>query len=240
MLQQSVTNSLIQSIHQANALEQGTLVFLRVKKKGAVRGGLTYNNDTVDVLMWTGFDYRELGRRSLSKYNAMLKDHLLSKVQKEASTVLGESVELDDVCVAVQELGSSLQVFGSDATSQFEGEVDSNWRPFEIDSRRVKNAKVYVGPPRKGMVSGQVYLQGMKIGDRVVEPAVNGDLPSMRGRTKTKVKDMVRSWLPLGHYCQYTLDDTNASSLRFGREAAQAAKEAGIIVDPAKIESLFA
>lgn len=222
---------------------QGTLAFLTVKKKGVTRGGLTYDDDVVQVLIWTGFSYWNLGERSLVKYHNMLPEKLISKVHAAVEAETGRKIPFNDVCEAVQEMGASLNGF-SGKPSSLEDDEDqpmdwpSNWEPLELQGQRVRGAKVYIGPRKGNMNPGQVYLQGMKVAEKVLEPAVNGHW-TPKPNNKTAAKNLLKSWLPLGHYCQYILDPIRVSSLKVGRDATKAAKDAGLEIDPEKIRTLF-
>lgn len=231
---------------------QGTLVFLTVRKKGTARGPsasrVIYGNDLVQVLIWTGFDYKALIERSHKKLHSpsmwgsgtFIKDLMRATMDRGCL-----DVTLQDAAEAVQELDDRfLRVINGvpGAMDSDQEPMNPVWEPLKVEGQIVRGGKVYVGAgdvndPR-APVPGTIYMDGVKLGENVLDPAPNGAwLPKQRA--KTVAKEVLESWLPIGLYVRYCLDKEGMTTVQVGSAASGLAKQAGIPIDPEAIRSLF-
>ena len=237
-------------------LGQGTLTSLVLRKKGSVHGRgpdkVVYDNDFVQVLLWTGFHYQALIERSHQKLQTLWSKGDL--VQTLIQTVMDSGhpeVTVQDAAEAVQETNDAyLRVLSGGHSTDLpdlpsvpvEGERSPVWEPLKVDDQLVRGAKVYVGQgdpndPRSPK-KGTIYIDGVKLGEKILEPAPNGHW-SPNQRAKTAAKDILRSWLPSGLYVRYCLDKESLLIVKVGAAAAVHAKEGKLLIEPEAIRSLF-
>lgn len=219
---------------------QGTLASLIVRKKGLQRGTGTsrqvYDNDLVHVLLWTGFDYGALVERSQKQLLHLEEQgHLIKSLQKATAEETHREAPLEDVCAAIQELKTS---FRRPAKSESAGNglpplKAEVWKPLKVGDHFVKRAKVYQGDPS---TAGTIYLDGVKLGEKVIEPAEHWKTGS---NTKTTAKNVLRSWLPIGLYASYCLEPSRVVMLWVDREAVRSIRESNLTIDPEAVRLLF-
>ena len=225
--------------------EQGTLCLARVHKVGIQRGFAdqkkVYDDDVKQVLIWTGFSYRNLLERS----QRILQHHLnkggyIGKVLKD---VLEEHQDttITDVCHALQKVQSNLY-----RENQKEDEDDTRYdrtmAPLRIQNEVVKGCYTYLGPARPDKPGapkpGTLYLRGLKLGEKVVTPAPNGHwVPDSKPQTLARKR--ILEDLPSSRYCQYRLTPERCLEISVAEEAAHYAKELGIPIDPQALLLMF-
>jgi hypothetical protein len=111
--------------------------------------------------------------------------------------------------------------------------VDVNehvYEPLVADGETVRGCRVYVGNPNGPDASapGTVYLQGLKVGETVLEAAENGPIPASKSKPESVAKRLLRSRLPIGRYVSYVLTPDSGFILRAGGAAAKAADADGV------------
>ena len=79
----------------------------------------------------------------------------------------------------------------------------------------------------KAPLPGTIYLQGLKIWSKVLEPAPNGPLPASKSSTKTVAKKLIQKTLPNYWYVSYRLEPGTDFLLKAGGTAEVQATEAG-------------
>jgi len=72
----------------------------------------------------------------------------------------------------------------------------------------------------------------------VLEAAKNGYWKT-NSRPKTVAKRILKKWLPIGLFVQYSLDPERLLDIKVGSDASEAAVAAGIQVDPEAVRKLF-
>lgn len=257
--------TLAERLSEIAKLDQGTLALLNIHKKGVSRGPAgsktIYGDDFVEVLVWTGFDYLSLVQRSWKKLCAMQAEgNLVKTLVGEVQAAGYSAVTVADVCQAIQELSTNfLNVIQADEQEQArieaglparqatadngdEAEQKSVWKPLEVDGQKVKGSKVYMGlgdpnNPRAPK-PGNVYIDGVKLGEHILEPAGNGHWKAAH-KPKTVAKDILRARLPIGLYVRYSLEPDRLLSVLVGDAASAKAKADNVPIDPSAIRSLF-
>lgn len=233
------------------------MVSVVVRKKGVARGPSTakvvYGDDTVHSLIWSGFTYKALVERSYKKlHEEWSKGSLMHNLLKEVQEAGCAAVTVHDVAAAVQEIDEAFKkvLASSDEydnpLSGFDDPVDPPenpiWEPLKVNGQTVRGVKVYIGggndkDPRSP-VKGNVYLDGVKLGEKVILKAVNGAWKPKQ-QPKTVAKEILKARLPVGLYVRYCLNAEAMPSIAVGSAASTAAKKAGVSVDPEAIRSLF-
>jgi len=245
-----------EGLHAA-ALEQighlggeGTLLFLQTRKKGVQRGVAgakqVYGDDLVQVLLWTGFTYKAIIERSQRKLDEMLTTGtVISDLTKAAHDHGDGGANIADSSAAIQEVQAWFGRILADPKQKDEGAdegPESVWEPLEVNGVKVPLCRVYRGTARPGdpraPIPGHIYVQGVKLGEKVVEASTNGRWKAESSH-KTIAKDILRSWLPVGLYAQYVLDPGITAHLVAGKGAGNHAVAAGVPVDPEAIRKLF-
>tara|TARA_Y100000310_G_scaffold91693_4_gene89172 strand:+ start:6849 stop:7625 length:777 start_codon:yes stop_codon:yes gene_type:complete len=239
------------ALEEIGHLDQGTLLFLQTRKKGVERGRgakLVYGDDLVQVLIWTGFSYQSLIERSQRKLDEMLKTGTpISTLTKAAHDHGDGGANVSDSSAAIQETQAWFsRVLADHKTKDGEDGAeegpDSPWEPLRVNGVVVPMCRVYKGAARPGEprapIPGHIYVNGMKLGEKVIEAATNGRWKAASSH-KTIAKDILRSMLPVGLYSQYTLDPGLTAHLVAGQNAGKAAVAAGLPVNPEAIRQLF-
>lgn len=228
--------------------DQGTLTLLKLRKKGVTRGPsgskTTYDDDLVEVLIWSGFAYKALVERSWNKLMALQDEGevTIKGLRTEAINQGATATSIEDVCVALQELTEQHLKIVNGTTPTGPPHPGATWEPLLVDGKEVQGSKVYRGKgdildPR-APVPGTIYVQGVKLGEKVLEPAVNGHW-SASHKPKTVVKRIITKQLPSGLYVQYVLDPEHTQMVKVGDAAANQAKTDGVPIDPMTLRSLF-
>jgi hypothetical protein len=227
--------------------DQGTLVYIKVRKMGDARGPSTarviYGDDLVAVLIWSGFSYKALVARSDKKLNELLnRGRFIEKITRYVYAQ-HQGVTVDDVCNALQETRVWFRRVLAEGTGIPSAPNGGAWDPFRVDGEVVRGAKVYVGPARpqdaRAPIPGTLYVAGVKLGETVIEPAANGPWRP-DSSAKTLAKEAIKSLLPIGLYCQYRLEPERVIEGPFvGRQASMRSKAIGVQVDPESVRSLF-
>jgi len=248
---------LASTLAEIGNLGDGTLASLILRKQGVARGPAgaqtIYDDDFIHVLLWTGFHYRSLVERSLVKLQTIWgSTPMFQDLLKAAQDAGHPEATLQDVGAAISELDDALRrVLGTGRVQppldpdNPEAEEDAKaptWEPLVVDGVTVKGSKVYVGTPTRSTprapAKGTVYIDGVKLGEKVLTPAANGHW-CPRQKAKTVVKEILRSWLPVGLYARYRLGSENMLVAKVGAEASEHAKKGGVVIEPEAIRSLF-
>lgn len=242
-------------------LDQGTLVSVRLKKKGVARGPatsrVTYDDDFVHVLIWSGFHYQSLVERSFKKLHQLWGAGNLVQKLIQATQDAGQlAVTVGDVTSALQEIEASfLKVIRSgQMVEDGNGESDraddeesaeervSVWKPLEVDGKIIRGAKVYDGDgdltDKRAPIKGTVYIDGVKLGEKVLTQAKNGSWKPKQ-KPKTVAKNILRSMLPIGLYVRYSLEPERLLDVKVGEFAGKFARDENVMVDPLAVRSLF-
>ena len=183
----------------SSLLEQipdGKLVLFQTKKRGVTRGRVPnqkiYGNHEVEVLLWTGFPYEDLLQLSADKLDEIIESQSLIRSLAEEC-----NVSLADSAAALQETQLWLSRKKGKEVSE-----NPHWTPFTQDGVVVPMSRIYNG--NGADTKGDRYIQGVKLGERVISPALNGDWKT-KSSPKTVVKERIKSMLPIGHLAQYHL-----------------------------------
>lgn len=217
---------------------QGTMVSAIVKKMGVTQGSRTFGNDTVHVLLWTGFHQKALAERSYQRLQSLWWGGTFFRdLMAEAIAAGILDATMTDVAEAVQEVNASLVAALQSKVDKDEEPLGNVWKPLFLDGQPVLGAKEYVGM-NHAIPQGTIYLDGVKLGERIVTPAPFAK-PPVNSKTKTLIKNLVRAKLPIGLYARYRLSAENLTDIRVGQDAAAFAKASGVPVDPMAIRSLF-
>ena len=244
-------------------LGQGTLASLQIHKKGLTRGKVgsqtTYDDDFVHTLIWTGFHYQALVKRSHKKLHVLWASGTFVTDLLQATRQLGhEEVTVQDAASAIQEINEGfIKIMAGTDPEDLEGgapapppreEWDATgepllrkpvWEPLKVDGHIVKGTKVYIGDSAEsGIPQGTVYIDGVKLGEKILAPAPNGYW-TPKQKAKTVVKDLIRAKLPCGLYVRYCLSPANLLVIKVGAEASEHSRAGGIQIDPEAIRSLF-
>lgn len=210
--------------------DHGNLALIQVRKKGVVRRGKVYGDATVQVLIWTGFDYKALVERSKNKLDQLLlQGSLISDLTLNSPH---PDTNVADTCAAIQDTQTWFRKVLTPVPKQGQP-TDSElaWEPLVVNGQRVRGCRVHRD-------TGVIYVQGVKLGERIVTPAENGDwVPN--SKAKTVVKNLLHERLPIGLYVQYSLAKDLVSEIYLGAEASKQAKLLGIEIDPEAVRSLF-
>jgi hypothetical protein len=235
----STTNAANDPIAQSlTAASSGhVLVLATLRKKGTVRGKgadkKIYGDDTSEVLILTGLDYKALVEKSVAKLEALeATGGLIKALRIETLEFCGQDVEIADVCAAIQETRDSLRktLGGNQPIDPMMGVDPSVWEPLRVNGIAVKGCRVYVGEgdindPRSP-AKGTIYLGGVKFGERILCPAPNGHWEA-KSAAKTRAKNALRAMLPIGSWVSYALEPLNVLSMKVGAEASRIVNETG-------------
>ena len=232
-------------------MDQGTLLTARVHKMGQERGRdatgkkVVYGDDVVHVLIWTGFSYQALIARSMKILSQQLAKG--GYIERLAKATLAQHPEatIEDVCYALQETRDGFRKVladGTDPDRAAQASLTGLWEPLMVNGVKVRGSRVYAGYARpddlRAPVPGTIYIQGVKLGENLVTPAVNGQWQT-DSKPKTVAKQIIRKQLPVGLYCQYRLSPERVTEMSVADEAVKVAKSERIGIDPEAVLSLF-
>lgn len=242
MTTRSNSNSDIMAVLLKDA-RVGTFTGLVTTKVGAVRGGVTYGNDQVHTVVFTGFRYNRLVQRSLDALQGMTNTDILAKASAK-----GKTLDAPSVAAARDELVASFKATLAETNTST---TDHVYEPLTWDGEPVRGGRVYkcvigkvnpetgkpyechcrdcTGDP-KAPKSGTIYIQGLRVWNEVLVPAPNGPIPAPKSSPKTVAKDFIRSCLPISKYVSYRLEPGTDFLLRVGGTAAVEATKKGFLV----------
>jgi hypothetical protein len=223
-----VNNKIAQYLgDQMGANKVASLVY---RKKGTLMGRgadrKKYGDDLVSTVVVTGFDYH----RVVSKSQEMLtrisaQDILALATDQELRDKDNEPLTFLDVNKALQELWESFE-----RTLKGESKAPKGvYTPLTVDGVNVPGCRVYQGDS-DGTEQGTIYLQGLKIGEKILEPSPNGSAPTPRSGKIPLAKRLIREQLPVGQYVSYSLEPHSGFDLRIGVSAGISADEKGILI----------
>ena len=245
----TTTNS-ISPVLAANlaSAKKGTFTSLIIRKEGVERGAagnkVTYGDDLVHVVVITGFKYERLVAKSrdmLANLTDADIDALVARNytgwQGRGSKAVSCPVTRADFDAARTELTDS---FDKTLTGTNESTTDHVYEPLVVNGEVVRGSRVYVGNPngQDAATPGTVYLQGLKIGERVLDAAPNGPVPASQSAPKTVAKDVLRSRLPVARYVSYKLDAAGGWLLSAGGAAVAACDTNGVTLDTDRVEAV--
>lgn len=240
----AITPSIALSLAQGR---RGTFTGLIITKKGQTRGRggskKLYGNDTVHVTMVTGFNYEGLVARSKAELQDMISDKaaqiaLRDEMNAKGITSKAGPITLEDVQVGMGELDNS---FAKTLTAQSRSTTDHVYEPLVVDGETVRGCRVYKGNPNGDDAAkvGTIYLQGLKIQEKVLEPAPNGPIPPSNSAGRVVVKNYLRRRLPVGRYVSYALEQGGDYILNIGGSAVTKAEEVGATYDLPTVEKVL-
>jgi hypothetical protein len=212
---------------------------------------MVYGDDTVHVVMVTGFKYPDLCARSLKALEAIsdedMAKHATEKGYKgwdgKGKDKVERALTLADFQAARAELAESLSL---SRDGENEATTDHVYDPLVVDGETVRGARVYkcIKDNTEGHVCkcrnctgderaplpGTIYLNGLKIAEKVLTPAVNGPVPAAQSAPKSVAKNMLRKRLPIARFVAYVLEPGTNFMLAAGGTAAAKVTENGIVL----------
>jgi hypothetical protein len=214
-------------------VDGGTLVSLVNRKKGVERGPKgakdVYGNDLVHVLLWSGHEYGDLVQHSDERLKEMEQTGTLHQDLMAEAKVKGIDASVEVACAAVSEVRDRFaRYLGGNGNG--EGDERQHFRPLEVNGEVVRGCFVYCGPQRtdpRAPKPGAVYLRGIKVGEKVLQPAPNGHWKA-QSKPKTILKRLLEKKLPSGRFVQYILNPGDEFEMEMGKAASKAADDNGI------------
>lgn len=235
MTQTTTNASNVALSEMMSALPVGRFVGLITRKKGKAVGRgaarMVYGDDETHVVIFTGFKYISLVQRSLDKAQTVTAQALLDECQRRGKTgKSGAPITLADCTKAIDDQIASFQAtLGGTSTST----TDHVYEPLTVNGESVRGCRVYSGSGNpsdpKAPVPGTIYLQGLKIGERILTPAPNGPIPASNSRGDVVAKGVLRSMLPVSRYVSYALEPGSDYILRAGKAAIEGASDGTVV-----------
>ena len=232
---------------------KGTLFTAVVEKVGCSRGSgsakVTFGNDTVRVLLWTGFSYGDLITRSMKSLDQQLNRGGYIERLTRATLKEHPDTTIADVCHALQEVraGFRAKLYNQKDDSMIPPSPGV-WEPLRIQGVAVKGCMVYQGQPEIPGVDiqaplnapkkGTVYIRGLKLAEQVLIPAPHGRWVANSG-PRVIAKGIIKDDLPIGLYAQYRLDPERVRDVAVGDAAIAVAREHHIPIDAGILVSLI-
>jgi hypothetical protein len=246
----------------AEALEagrKGTFTGLVVRKRGVTRGRgehkVVYGDDLVHVLVVTGFRYRSLCERSLDELATLdLVSLANAKVASGLTGFVGRGKKAVEVPVTLADFEVARDELVDSLSRSRDGENKAThshaFEPLVVEGVRVRGGRVYscckndpdhechcrecTGDPRAPL-AGTIYLQGLKIGESLVESAEK-PIPPTRSSAKTVAKNVLKKLLPVSRYVSYSLEPGSEFRLAVGGAAVVEASD--LEIDEQAVESV--
>jgi hypothetical protein len=254
-------NSTILAATLAAAPERATFTSVITRKQGTERGGVRYGDDLVHAVLVTGFRYDRLVERSRAMLatfvgrEAEIAADLAGRPAFEGRGSKQTQVSVTEAHVkqALAELETSFATT-LDPTAPSESTTAHVYEPLVVDGESVRGGRVYkcaagVAPEchcrtctgeAKAPLPGTIYIQGLQIGRKVIDPAPNGPVPASKSGPVVVAKDYLRGKLPVSRYVSYRLEPGTDFLLRVGGTAAVKADADGIHLSPELVEVVTA
>lgn len=232
--------------------EQGTLFTACIHEMGGEYGPagkkLVYGDNIKQVLIWTGFSYRALISRSMKALTHQLGKGGYIESLAQATLEVHEDTTIEDVCHALQETRTGYRSVLAKSTEEDTDEGPGPgpgpgiWEPLEIGGIKVRGCFIYAGKARpedpRAPIPGTVYVRGLKLGEKMVTPAPNGQWKA-DSKPKTLAKQIIKEGLPVGLYRSYRLEPSRVSGIAVAKAAVEVAREQKILIDPEILTKLF-
>lgn len=217
--------------------------------KGAkVRVGDALVHDTIV----SGFKYRNLKDRDIQALLAVtLQDLRDLEAQNHEAWDRPRAKAAKKVRLVLADYQDALKALLESANKSYAGTNESTtdhvYEPLVVDGELVRGCRVYVGhatdPSKNCAEPGTVYLQGLRVGRRVLEQPENGwSNPNSRSGVAATAKKLVSrlAKLPSKRYVSYKLDPKGEWVLNLGGAAAAAADADDVTVDPVAVDAVRA
>lgn len=213
---------------------RGTFVGLRVRKRGRLGRDGVRGDDLVHDVLVSGFSYAALAQRSLDEVQrAFPVERVVAEAERRGlRDKSGRGVDEEAVWTALARLEWRWEraVRRGETRGRFAG-----WRPLEVDGVEVRGAQVWWpdGRRRRRKIEpGSIYLQGLFIGRRVLEPSGIGPIPVARSRADVLAERLLLERLPAGRFVRYALRPGDGElELRAGGRAVRAMSAQLVEVD---------
>jgi len=246
----TTTNS-ISPVLAANlaSARKGTFTSLIIRKEGEERGAAgnktVYGDDLVQVVIITGFRYENLVARSRDMLAAMTDAEVDALVARGYTGWQGRGAKAVEVPVTRADFDAAraelTDSFDKTLAGTNESTTDHVYEPLVVNGETVRGSRVYTGNPngQDAATPGTVYLQGLKIGERVLDAAPNGPVPASQSAAKTVAKNVLRSRLPVARYVSYKLDTSTPGAwlLSAGGAAVAACDTNGVTLDADRVNA---
>jgi len=247
----TVTTNSLSPVLAANlaSAKKGTFTSLIIRKEGEERGTapnkLTYGDDLVQAVIVTGFRYENLVAKSRDRLAGMTDADIDALVNKGYTGWQGRGAKATEVPVTRADFDAArmelTDSFDKTLAGVNESTTDHVYEPLVVNGETVRGSRVYVGNPngQDAATPGTIYLQGLKIGERVLDAAPNGPVPASQSAAKTVAKNVLRSRLPVARYVSYKLDASTPGAwlLSVGGAAAAACDSNGVTLDADRVEA---
>lgn len=244
------------ALHLNNADYAGKLenrfLSIAVQKAGVLRGPkgakVRHGDDKVAVVILGGVNYLNLKTRDRAILVEALADDptLFTTLETKAASggVLAWSGRgknaTQDVAITAQDFKEAYEAIVESIDKTLAGTNTSTsahvYEPLEVDGRKVKGCKVYVGDggvdaneDGRTPDEGSIHIAGLHIASRVVEPATHPK-PASKSGGKAIAKKRIESWLklPSRRYVQYRIPAGEQWRLKVGGQAALAMTDHGL------------
>ena len=207
------------------------IVIVTSDLKGVKQGGIQYNDARVQDVVLTGWGYDDILQQDLTLLQGVQTQDLVALEAKGHTAWHCGSivpVTLSDYQLALAELLASRQAsLAGTNTSTTDGVFD----PLVVDGFFVSSARVYVGTVAEP--KGTIYLQGLRMGRKVLSPPPNGYKPAPKSKPLTVAKKALAESLalPSNNYVTYILrPDVSGWSLKIGTKTIKPSLTAGFDV----------
>jgi len=228
--------------------KKGTFTGLIIRKKGVERGPkgnkVRYGDDLVHAVIITGFKYMGLVNRSLTKLEAMTDADLNALVARTYTGWTGRGAKAAQVAVTRADFDAArdalVDSFNKTLAGTNTATTDHVYDPLVVDGEAVRGCRIYLGNPNgdDAETPGTIYLQGLQIGSKVLDPATNGPKPASKSKGEVVAKGVLRSMLPVSRYVSYALAPNGEWALNVGAGAAAAADAEGITLNEDRVKSV--
>lgn len=229
------SNSAVLALNLVSARPSATFTSVCLRKQGKEMGKkgakVRYGDDMVHVVVVTGFKYGNLVERSkamlpaLRSQSAQIAADLANEPAYEGRGKKQTQVPVTEAHVlqALDELEKSFETT-LDPSAESESTTKHVYEPLVVDGQTVRGARVYrcvadkvvageikechcreCSGDSKAPLDGTVYLQGLQIGSKVIDPAPNGPVPASKSGPVVVAKNALRRKLPVGRYVSYRL-----------------------------------
>lgn len=225
------TDEIIETLARANP--HGDFISVIVRKKGIERFDpgsrrvMTYDDDLVHALLWTGTSYLQILRQT--------RDYVLQINPENVSWIMEKAREegLSDVTEnRVRQELEAIQTASSHNLSE-----DAHIYPkAQWDYKNPGRWWLIASKDTPSTKAGTSYVRGVKLGETIIEPSSNGPWNSHSPRT---IREIILSKTLSKHFRMYRLDPDRLVMLKVGRDAIESAKRCSLSLNLDIIRQIF-
>lgn len=170
------------------------------------------------------YDSKAERRKAINAARKAAKEDLCAEWAKGKQPV---KITREHVVEALAQIRESLTL---SLAGENQSTTDHVFETLTVNGKQVRGVQVYTGD--KAEETGTIYLNGLMIGRKVIEPAANGPVPAPQSAPVVAVKNFVEKRLPKRRYVKFALPKGGDWLLNAGGTASALSAATGVQFTP--------